>query len=208
MNQPTGDAAVILADLIAERGGRPAFNAVGLAAARALVQILVAAEPRSLAAIAALNDLMPPCMPTPKDNYDLVRLTDRELGHLDYLLGRANGEVPERPPRKKRTAREIEAATLAGTIDRITSQNRKATEDEGRDIRSSILRLLWPAAIPSDLWRPSVPAPAPPVVVPAQEIRSNALTEPLAGTTAENVVQMVRSIHDGAPLARHEAWRD
>jgi hypothetical protein len=97
----SNDAAVILAELITERGGRPAFNAVGLAAARALAQILAATEPPPRAAIAALVGLMPPCRPTPQERWDLTKLTDRELRRLEYLARRACGQEPERPPREK-----------------------------------------------------------------------------------------------------------
>jgi hypothetical protein len=204
----SSDVAVIFAELIAERGGRPAFNAVGFAAARALAKILAASEPPPRAAIAALINLMPPCRPSAEELWDLTKLTDRELEHLEYLARRACGQEPARPPREKRSPREIGAVELARMIDSVAAQNRKPTEDEQRNIRGSILRLMWPAATPSDLWpdTQSIPALTDPCLEPVQEPGSEA---PIEQTPrAKNIVQMVRSVHDGAPLARHEAWRD
>ncbi len=129
------EAAVILHELFAERGGRKAFTAVGLAAARALALVLVSPSP-SPTAIGALTELLPPV--NRGKPLDLRLLTDSELDFYGYLVGRASGEQPPTPTGETCTVRELYARVLASLFDRIDAGRCYADDDERSQLRRGV----------------------------------------------------------------------
>jgi hypothetical protein len=149
--EPRVDAAVILDELLAERGGRKAFNAVALAAARALALALVAPSP-SPNSIAALTDLLPPAAPREKP-LDLRLLDDNELDFFGYLVGRAQGEQPPKLTRETCTVRALFTRVLAGLLDRIGAERCYTDDDERAQVRNAVESVLdLVRCAPDRLW--------------------------------------------------------
>ena len=148
--EPEAEAAVILQELLAERGGRRAFNAVGLAAARALALVLVSQSP-SPTAIGALTELLPPV--NREKPLDLGLLTDVELDFYGYLIGRASGGQPPTPMGENCTVRELYTRVLAGLFDRIDSERCHADDDEKLQLRHAVeVTLDLVRRAPEQLW--------------------------------------------------------
>jgi hypothetical protein len=154
------DFQAIFDKIVTERGGRPAFDVVGLAVARALAAALTSDPPGPPATIGNLVALLPAPKQAAAQNYDLRNLTDKELATLEFLAARAAGLKPPKPPRVHRTAREQDALEAAQFIDRIARGDKKPTADEIVQIRNYVYYLIRNVADPYQLFREHRVAPA------------------------------------------------
>jgi hypothetical protein len=153
------DVEVVFASLVAERGGRSAFDAVGLAAARGLAAILCAGSP-SASALSVLSDMLPSKQESGAP-YDLGRLNAKEFRLLDFLLARARGEIKGAPPPRSRS--ELQAQLLGHALARLedgckpvwaVGPRREPTADEVTEIRSLLDSLLWHVGLGNELLWP------------------------------------------------------
>jgi hypothetical protein len=154
------ESAALFRDIVAEHGGKSAFDAIQLGAARRLAQVLSEDADINAAIVSTLSGMLPPKAPI-EPSPDLTRLTDRQLAALDSLMAVAHGErppAPERPAprRKSRSRRQVAADDLAVLCDQIEaetqSEHRRASDDEMREIKNGLIALLPLAVNPLDLW--------------------------------------------------------
>jgi hypothetical protein len=180
-----GEFHRIFEALCRERGGREVLGVVELAVLRRLAGVLVADGPLPEGLLA----LLPPRRAGKP--VDLGRLSDRELGHLEVLVAKAEGEDVRLPrERRKRTPRETEALHLAGMIDRIAAAGRKPSALEADEIRGKLVSLAWPVALVQHLFAKSIedveanaaaaaaPKPALPEVLPPNVVVLEQPVEP------------------------------
>jgi hypothetical protein len=135
----SADGDALLAQIIADHGGRERFDATALAVAARLAAILSSdgdgTSNTSAATIAALCTLLPSKPSATEPQWNLALLTDAELATLDKLCAKAMGELPpsvEKPRRHpRRSPREVWAAYYAIAIDAIEAEQDDARR-EGR----------------------------------------------------------------------------
>jgi len=216
--------ATILEKLISERGGRGHFDTAQLAAARALAVALSEDVP-SPKVIAGLADLLPPKAEAGVGaDFNLRRLDDQELAHLEYLVARANGEKPARPKKRVYTHREMLALELAERLDDADARSGphsrvEFSERERLEISNLLtaiggyrfnLRKIWEGT-------PCGACPLrgqPPAVLDKPADGVPATTEDTSPPQPSKIVPIRqdlpkgRSIHAGAPLkGPSEPWR-
>jgi hypothetical protein len=145
----TGDAANIYAKLVAERG---LVDTVDLAIAARCAQALI--DPGSNAtAITALLSLLPEQKKEADGDFDIRRLDDHELAHLEFLTRRARGLTAWKPPRRNKH-RMIALADVCDLLDLVQRREggkfAKLTDDERDELRSLLASAgVWPSLFES-----------------------------------------------------------
>lgn len=133
------DASVIFDRLVAERGGSTAgWTVIQLAAAQALAQRLgrPTFDPKDIAALEAL-------LPHPRGSapFNLARLSDEELDHLEWLLLKASGDVE---PAAVPVDREEKIGQLDRRIDHIEDELQESSPHQASECsaRHAALELI------------------------------------------------------------------
>jgi hypothetical protein len=168
----------VLDCIVAERGGRGAFNTAQLLAARGLVRVLNEVNNGDVGKAASIDTLM--SMLPPKGAalapIDMSHLSDRELAALERLVEIGNGTKP-RIEHKPKSTRHWLAVELAAKLDAVVKGNIGEVDVPLKDlaeVRSLVMSLLSPL-LTQDLFRDTFESAfAPYPVVPLPAVADNA----------------------------------
>jgi hypothetical protein len=203
--------AVLMDQLLAERGGRGRFSATELALAHQLASLLsMPPDATTARTCAAITEMLPARIsPDPDPPADLSLLSDRQFAMLEKLLAIARGQQPPTWPRRKQhkqTEREADALRLAGILDAAAAAGRLTADDEIQ-VRNCLSSMLFPlqtltGLFPAEIFGPAPPAPLRAAPVSSAEIEPEPIqSEPESPVPdTQNVVQLHRPDPDTAGL--------